>query len=108
MKIKIIPGPLNNPKAGAVALHYCIGCKRLHVINFEKPIYSSDGKPQVWRFNGNETRPTFSPSVNIVGYCHYTISDGTIHYHGDCKHAYANQRIDLSDIPSDELADLWR
>ncbi len=77
--------------------HWCPGCQQRHYIN----TVSDDVSPgaPVWEFNGDATKPTFTPSVNIVGKCHYNITEGKIIYHGDSQHALAGQTVDLPDLP---------
>lgn len=83
---------------GKCYLHWCPGCEALHVINVEKPNHSN----AIWRFDGNMETPTFQPSVNIVGRCHYTITAGQITFHGDSKHKLAGQVVPLPEIPEGE------
>jgi len=82
---------------GKTYLHWCPGCEQLHPINVEKPNHFN----AVWQFNGNMESPTFTPSVNMVGRCHYTITAGSITFHGDSKHKLAGQTVPLPDIPED-------
>ena len=84
---------------GRAFLHYCPGCRQMHLINIEKPNHCG----ATWTFNGDVERPTFTPSVNIVGRCHYNITNGTIQYHGDSTHALAGQTIPMPEIPEDML-----
>lgn len=79
-------------------LHWCQGCDQLHFINTEHPNHLG----AIWQFDGNVERPTFSPSINIVGQCHYFIRDGRIEYCGDSKHQLAGQTVELCDIPESE------
>jgi hypothetical protein len=79
-------------------LHWCPGCKRLHPINTQK----HNAYNAIWSFDGNIEQPTFSPSINLVGYCHYFITAGKILYCTDTKHEFSGQTIDLPDIPIDE------
>ena len=61
-----------------------------------------------WTFNGDEERPTFSPSLLVkyngpdadtngapAAVCHSFIVDGRIQYLGDCTHKFAGQTVDL-------------
>jgi hypothetical protein len=54
-----------------------------------------------WTFDGNMEAPKFSPSINIVGQCHYFIQAGVIQFCGDSKHALAGQSVPLPDLPVD-------
>ena len=82
---------------GLCLLHWCPGCKWLHVINVEKP--NSVGAK--WTWDRNAESPTFSPSINIVGQCHYFIQAGKIIFCADSRHALAGQTVDLPDFPQD-------
>lgn len=80
----------------------CPGCGEVHVL------YTSyAGKPQ-WQFNGNEERPTFTPSLLVYGilpnpttayagspHCHSFIIDGQMQFLSDSKHKLAGQTVDL-------------
>lgn len=69
--------------------------------------YPKAAKPgKTWKFNGNFEKPTFTPSMNetaenkefgLFRRCHFTITDGMIHYHGDCTHELAGQTLPLED-----------
>lgn len=85
-------------EAGLTYLHWCPGCKQLHPINVEKP----NSYNAVWSFDGNLESPTFSPSINIVGRCHYFIRAGQIQFMSDSRHALSGQTVPLPDIPEDE------
>ncbi len=79
----------------------CPGCKSMHI--FDKR----------WTFNGSLDLPTFNPSMNAswgpmpeghknagqVERCHSFVRDGKIQFLGDCTHAFANQTVDLLEIP---------
>lgn len=80
---------------GLTYLHWCPGCERLHPINVGKP----NSYNAIWKFDGNLEAPTFSPSINIVGQCHYIISGGNIQFISDSKHKLAGQTVPLPDIP---------
>lgn len=79
--------------------HYCPGCKMLHRINVFAP---SEGNGACWTWNNDPVNPSFSPSINIIGRCHYFIVDGRIQFCSDSKHEYAGLTVDLPDIPGDE------
>ena len=82
---------------GKVYVHWCPGCRQAHAINVEKP----NPWNAVWSFDGNVDRPTFSPSVNIVGRCHYFIRNGNIEFCSDSKHALSGQTVPLPEWPSE-------
>lgn len=79
--------------------HYCPGCKALHRIDVNAPNKYTGAR---WTWDGNVQAPTFNPSINIVGHCHYFVRDGQLQYCSDSKHALAGQTIPLPDIPDDE------
>lgn len=76
-------------------MHWCPGCKSRHYIDTQEP----NGSGAIWRWDGNAEAPTFSPSVNIVGQCHYFITSGQIQFCGDSQHALAGQTVPFPDIP---------
>lgn len=55
--------------------HWCPGCRQNHVI-YADP--NGQGNGHYWRFNGDLERPTFEPSINIVGRCHCFLRNGRI------------------------------
>lgn len=71
--------------------HWCPACELEHPL------------PDSWTFNGNELKPTFSPSfLQRFGrdrLCHYIITDGRIAYCSDSKHELAGQTIDMPPLP---------
>jgi len=73
-------------------LHWCDGCDSYHIINVETPNAHTGAK---WTFDGNVESPTFSPSINIVGVCHYFIRQGMIQYCSDSKHSLAGTTVPL-------------
>ncbi|MED1954867.1 DUF6527 family protein [Brevibacillus centrosporus] len=72
----------------------CPGCGCMHYAD------------QRWTYNGDEEKPTFSPSINVkVGHhpdppdiCHFFVRDGRIEYLSDCTHSLAGQTVELPDI----------
>lgn len=76
-------------------LHWCPGCKSRHMIATEEP-FPNGAK---WTWDGNVESPTFNPSINISGRCHYFIRAGQIEFCGDSAHDLAGQTVDLPDIP---------
>lgn len=90
--------------------HWCPGCESGHEINVDAP-NSSGAK---WTFNGDASKPTFAPSINMqinpkghkhyqpdiaTTVCHYFIRDGRIEFLGDCTHKLRGQTVDLPDLP---------
>jgi predicted RNA-binding Zn-ribbon protein involved in translation (DUF1610 family) len=94
---------------------FCPGCNQVHGITT---------KPEVWTFNGDFQKPTFSPSVLVrsghyiqnkepgncwcdfekrtgmnSGFkcfiCHSFVKDGRIQLLDDCSHSLAGQTVDL-------------
>lgn len=78
--------------------HYCPGCETLHTFAVFKPFINKDGVKSQWTFNGDVNNPTFLPSMNIVGYCHYWLKGNSIEYL-DAHHVLHGQTIPLPDIP---------
>jgi hypothetical protein len=68
----------------------------MHMINVEKP----NGNGAQWSWNQDAEKPTFSPSINIVGICHYFIREGRIEFCSDSKHDLAGQSVELPDLPA--------
>jgi hypothetical protein len=64
---------------------------------------------KAWGYNGSLELPTFTPSILVHAYkredgsvhqpqCHSFVTDGKIHYLGDCGHALAGQSVDLPEV----------
>ena len=83
---------------------YCPGCQGEHVI-------TTLPHPNGWTFNGNEEKPTFTPSILVhagrkwvdggaidTPRCHSFVTDGRIQFLGDSTHALAGQTVDLPEI----------
>lgn len=85
------------------------------------PAYGSieiprDGR---WTYNGDPCSPTFSPSINESRALpdgrrqrnHVIITNGRIHYCGDCTHAFAGRTVDIPPLSEAETAmyypELW-
>jgi hypothetical protein len=83
-------------KEDGVHMHWCPGCSSFHLIDVEQPNPRNGAR---WSFDGNVFRPTFSPSINIVGSCHYFIRNGYIEFCADSQHALAGQTVELPAIP---------
>jgi len=100
---------------------HCEGCNSAHGI-----FVKGSGVP-IWGFNGNEEKPTFSPSVlvrwvsipenpkkdengkHFLGLdgrikgaqdevCHSFVTDGKIKYLDDCTHHLKGQTVELLDF----------
>lgn len=107
---------LRSLSGGEVAF-WCPGCSEAHAI-----------KPDIWAWDGNPERPTFSPSVLVRGghyadgkhpcccdynrehpddpspfkcsVCHSFVRAGQIQFLGDCTHALAGQTVPLPPWPA--------
>lgn len=84
---------------GTFYLHWCPGCEMQHIINTEKP----NRLGAMWQFDGNLEAPTFNPSINHVGSCHYFIRNGQIEFCGDCKHKLSGKTVPMPEFPEDML-----
>ena len=98
---------------GQEGVHFfCPGCKEVHTIRYA---------PTGWTWNGSLEKPSFTPSVLVNGHelihdengrwtgdykrdgsgnlikslCHSFVTDGRIHFLGDCTHALSGQSVDL-------------
>lgn len=74
---------------------YCPGCELVHHV--------TDGS-NGWEWNGDESAPTFSPSILVRGgdpdrRCHSFVRGGLWEFLDDCSHALAGQRIPLPPLP---------
>ncbi len=78
-------------------VHFCPGCGYLHRIDVYEP---NPRTKAIWSWDNNTKKPTFAPSINIVGVCHYFIRDGQIQYCADSTHALAGQTVPLPPIPT--------
>ncbi len=84
---------------------WCPGCDEPHSIRTEGPNSN-------WGWNGDEVKPTFTPSVKVTSpanpnaseefkewrterICHSFVKDGMIQFLGDCTRAMANQTIPI-------------
>lgn len=76
-------------------IHWCPGCKNLHQIETQK----RNARGAIWSFDGNAEAPTFSPSINIVGQCHYFIRGGQMEFCSDSRHELAGRTVPLPDLP---------
>jgi hypothetical protein len=90
---------------------WMVNCRNCQWHEFPKE--SRHGK---WTFNGNVFSPTFVPSMNELlnppdskdyrpdiasRRCHFIITDGRIHYCGDCTHDLRGTTEDM--IPFDDV-----
>lgn len=78
---------------------WCPGCDDPHMV------WVNEGSG--WTFNGDTTRPTFSPSLLVNGggvvpgtpVCHSFIRNGQIEFLSDCSHALAGQTVPIPEWP---------
>ena len=86
---------------------YCPACGETHHYNGLK----MNGEPLLWEFNGNVEKPSFTPSLRITGVhretgqpscCHLYVTDGAIHFCGDCSHGMSGQTVPMVDMPRTE------
>ena len=78
-------------------LFLCPGCKCTHYVRVQGP-------GPIWEWNGNWTKPTFAPDIVFSAHlqekrCHFSITDGLIHFYEDCHHALAFASTTLPDWP---------
>lgn len=71
----------------------CPGCKESHIV------YVGKAFEPAWGWNGNDEKPTFTPSILIRGEhrCHSFARDGQIQFLSDCHHSLARKTMDLPD-----------
>lgn len=97
------------PEAGTVEMGFeCPGCGCAHT-------FRTEGPAPVWKWDGDEDRPTFSPSLVIEtgptdpsawppGHvpastrCHLFLRGGRLQFLSDCTHELAGQTVDLPDL----------
>lgn len=73
---------------------HCVGCGHSH------------GFDDTWTLSGSIENPTVQPSLltrwnfgeeNKENICHLFITEGRLHYLGDCTHEYAGKIVDMQD-----------
>lgn len=79
----------------------CPGCKSWHPFNVDP------SRPQVWQFNGDVNKPTFTPSLLVNGShpesrCHLFLTNGKIQFLSDCHHELAGQTVDMVSMGDDD------
>ncbi len=77
-------------------MHWCPGCESMHMIAVEEPFENGAR----WTFDGNIDAPTFAPSINIRGRCHYFLRAGRLEFCGDCAHPLSGQVVTLPPLPA--------
>jgi hypothetical protein len=81
---------------------YCDGCKCMH------QVWTNPNETPCWRFNGDTSNPTFSPSVLVTmpnrtemwenDICHFFIQNGEIQYLSDCTHELKDKILELREL----------
>lgn len=84
-------------KPGEVYVFHCPGCGYGHAY-----YVGVEGMPS-WEFNGDLEKPTFHPSLLVNGHvpgkrCHLFVTNGKIHYCGDCFHDLKGKVVDMEDV----------
>ncbi len=102
-------------------LFWCPGCNEMHGFQTGHPTGPN------WWFDGDDRRPTFTPSLLVRGghyaghdvktcwcaygsiygnkppfacaRCHSFVTDGKIQFLDDCSHALAGRVVDMVEIP---------
>lgn len=84
---------------------WCPGCDEYH------QFYTKYNGQSKWQFNGDMDRPTFTPSLLMLRRrgdypgcgprCHLIMTDGMIHFCGDCEHSLVGQTVEIPDDPYD-------
>jgi hypothetical protein len=106
---ELVMSKLRKTNVGVV-LFWCPGCEEAHQVSVEVP-------GEVWGFNGDYEKPTFTPSYltwvdpnpnadpkyengkYFNGFrCHSFITDGKIQFLGDCTHKLAGQTVELPEF----------
>lgn len=78
--------------------HWCPGCEEVHQFYVNAPNEYNGAR---WSWDGNTENPTFNPSMNIVGRCHYFLHNGVLQFCPDSRHKLSGQTVPLPDIPED-------
>jgi hypothetical protein len=72
-------------------LFWCPGCKTHMWFELKR-----------WTWNGDTEKPTVNPSILFNPgqdqCCHLYVTDGALHFLGDCTHSLAGQTVPLEDI----------
>lgn len=87
---------------------WCPGCDKGHQFYVARN-KNLEHNP-VWKWDGNEERPTFEPSLAVyrrgtqtkdnIFECHLFLRNGRLQFLSDCDHGLAGQTVDLPDWPS--------
>lgn len=75
---------------------WCPVCEEVHLL---------PGPGRGWTFDGNDERPTFTPSFRITTgpprarqVCHFNLTEGSLLYHADTTRGGA-RRLPLPELP---------
>lgn len=78
-------------------IHFCPGCHKAH------SYVTDEGHSARWSFNGNQDKPTFTPSMRLFdndgSICHYFLTEGKLIFLLDCRHNLAGKTVELPDLP---------
>lgn len=74
---------------------FCPGCKCGHGIWLTHPNPITGA---MWTMKGTVDRPTFEPSLRLFNGCHLSVTDGTLHFHGDCTHPLAGKSVPMQPL----------
>ena len=85
---------------GNMGFHFhCPACGHAH------GVFTSGNEKQVpiWKWNGDEEKPTFSPSINCINKqlntkCHSFVENGNIRFLSDCTHNMKGTTVELPDF----------
>jgi hypothetical protein len=100
--------------------HWCPGCNHFHPYFRTEP-YPTPMYGPIWQFDGDEMKPSFSPSMRVFGggyerkmpdgtmrrvpevtHCHYHLQKGRLNFCADSPHALRGaQGIVLPEIETD-------
>ena len=84
---------------GRLASIFCPGCGNEHPFTVDK----IDEKGNMWDWNGDVDKPTFSPSMLVnkdtpALRCHSFVEGGKIRFLKDCFHELRDTIVDLPEI----------
>lgn len=82
------------------AFFHCPGCDGGHAFRIRAP--KNDPDAEVWTFNGDVDKPTFSPSLlcnadHAPTRCHLFVREGKIEFLGDCHHSLAGKTVEMKE-----------
>lgn len=91
--------------SGWVSFH-CPACGYGHAVPVNgTTAKDSTGKDVSWEWNNNLELPTLKPSIMVnrvafPGYpkCHIIITDGKLHFMGDCSHDLKGKVVEMEDV----------